>query len=205
MKLILLSKNIERVKVLVPKNSALREYREKALKMIGVPDKKITEVRGEDIPFLLEEYKNKGKKAIGLTGEDLFKEYTFSVRFTKVRVLKRIEWKDKKAMFGKPTLCLLGPKNSSLEGLPKELKVCINYKYKLLAKRYLNFLERKMGFNFRKIYTKGTTETTYSEGLSDLVIDIVYTGASIKKAGLRVYEKIFSSDFVILGGGDDKA
>lgn len=53
------------------------------------------------------------------------------------------------------------------------------------------------------MYTKGMSEMLFSEGLSDLVIDIVYTGRSIQEAGLSVYEKIFSSDFVILGGKDD--
>ena len=193
---------IKTVKVIIPKNRSLRGYAEKALDLIDVPKKDITEMRGEDIPFLLDEFSNNGKIVIGMTGEDLFKEYIMSVRLSKVRILRRIEWKDSNAMFGKPTLCLLGPRGSTLNDLPKNLRVCISSKYKLIAKKYLNLLEKSMGFNFRKMYMKGGTETTYSEGLSDLVIDVVYTGSSMEKAGLKVYEKVLSSDFVILGGKD---
>ena len=82
--------------------------------------------------------------------------------------------------------------------MPKKVKVCINSKYKNLAKKYLNSLEN-LGFNFTKIYLSGSTEAAYSNGLSDLVIDIVYTGTSIKNANLEVYDKIFESDFVIIG------
>ena len=96
----------------------------------------------------------------------------------------------------------MGPKDKKLDKLPKNLKVCINSKYKNLAKRYLNVLENA-GYSFVKIYLSGSTEAAYCNGLSDLVIDIVYTGASIKKAELDVYDKIFESDFLIIGAKND--
>jgi len=34
----------------------------------------------------------------------------------------------------------------------------------------------------------------------DLIIDIVLTGNSAKKSGLEIYDKIFSSDIVLIGG-----
>ena len=105
-------------------------------------------------------------------------------------------------MFGKPVLCLLGPKDKKLEDLSKKLKVCINSKYKNLAKKYLNLLENK-GYKFTKIYLSGSTEAAYRNGLSDLVIDIVYTGASMKNANLEVYDKLFESDFVVIGVKND--
>ena len=54
------------------------------------------------------------------------------------------------------------------------------------------------GFCFRKIYVSGCVETGYSEGIADLAIDIVYSGATMERNGLRVYEKIKESDFVII-------
>jgi len=39
----------------------------------------------------------------------------------------------------------------------------------------------------------------FSRGLVDLVVDIVYSGKSAEEAGLEVYDKIFSSDIVIIG------
>ena len=182
----------------MPNNKSLAAYAEITLEYLGNPaNDRIVVSRGEDIPFIIEELSQNGKKAIGLTGRDLFKEYELSNYNTKLVVLKTITWFDKNAFFGKPVLCLLGPKDKKLEDLPKNLRVCINSKYKNLAKKYLNVLEYK-GYKFVKIYLSGSTEAAYSNGLSDLVIDIVYTGASMKKANLEVYDKLFESDFVVI-------
>ena len=132
-----------------------------------------------------------------MTGYDLLKEYQLKKYNSKIKILKRIIWKDKKALFGKPVLCLLGPKNKSLEDFPKKLRICINSKYKNISKKYLNLLEEK-GFSFKKLYISGSTETVYN-GISDLVIDIVYTGNSMKNANLKIYDKIMESDFVVIG------
>ena len=189
--------------IVVPNNKSLVSYRDTALSYFDNLQKdKIVESRGEDIPFIVEELSQNGKKVFGLTGSDLLKEYQLSKYNSKLVIVKIISWADKKAMFGKPTLCLLGPKEKDLEQLPKILKVCINSKYKNLAKRYLNVLENQ-GYSFVKIYLSGSTEAAYCNGLSDLVIDIVYTGASIKEANLEVYGKIFESDFVIIGVKND--
>lgn len=170
---------------------------------MGNPSKeRIIESRGEDIPFIVEEMSKNGKKVIGLTGKDLLKEYELAKYNTKLVVLKTIVWFDKNAIFGKPVLCLLGPKGEKLEDLPKNLKVCINSKYKNLSKKYLNLLESK-GYIFIKMYLSGSTEAAYSNGLSDLVIDIVYTGTSMRNANLDVYDKIFESDFVVIGVKND--
>ena len=131
----------------------------------------------------------------------MFKEYELSAYKTKLKVLKTIPWDDDKAMFGKPVLCLL-VQRQKLENLPKRLKVSINSKYSNLAKKYLNNLEDK-GYKFSKIYLSGSTESAYCNGISDLVVDIVYTGSSIKNANLEVYDKIFESDFVIIGVKND--
>jgi len=189
--------------IVVPNNKSLASYVEVTLQYLGNPSKdKIVISRGEDVPFIIEELSQSGKKAIGLTGRDLFKEYELSKCNTKLLTLKTIDWNDKNAMFGKPVLCLLGPRGKKLEDLPKNLRVSINSKYKNLAKKYLNILEDK-GFGLAKIYLSGSTESAYCNGISDLVIDIVYTGSSIKNANLEVYDKIFESDFVIIGVKDD--
>ncbi len=185
--------------IVVPNNKGLAVYIDAALECLGNPEEdKIVRSRGEDVPLVVEELSKNGKKAVGLTGRDLLKEYELSEYNTNLVVLKTIIWDDKNTLFGKPVLCLLGPKGKKIEDLPKKVKVCINSKYKNLAKKYLNSLEN-LGYNFTKIYLSGSTEAAYSNGLSDLVIDIVYTGASIKNANLEVYGKIFESDFVIIG------
>ena len=189
--------------IVAPNNKSLANYVDISLQYLGNPPKdRIIVSRGEDIPFIIEELSQNNKQAIGLTGRDLFKEYELSKYSTKLTVLKTINWDDRKAMFGKPVLCLLGSRDKKLEDLPKNLRVCINSKYKNLAKKYLNILEDK-GYRFAKIYLSGSTESAYCNGISDLVIDIVYTGSSIKNADLEVYDKIFESDFVIIGVKDD--
>jgi ATP phosphoribosyltransferase len=159
-------------------------------------------VRGEDVPFWVIQLKKKGKKAIGLTGRDLYKEFCLENREAKLKVIKTIPWNDEKALFKKPTLCLLGPDNKELSTIKKELTVCIASKYNKIAKKYLNFLEAK-GFSFQKIYANGSIEATYDQGISDLVIDIVYSGSTMKKNKLKVYDKILESDFIIIGGKND--
>lgn len=80
----------------------------------------------------------------------------------------------------------------------------MNSKYKQLAKTgILNRLEGK-GYVFEKIYVNGASEEFFVKGIVDLVIDIVCSGKSAETAGLKVYEKIFESDIVIIGYKEDK-
>lgn len=186
--------------IVAPKNSGLDEYRRKALALLCNADpSSVIEVRGEDVPLWVSQLSAKGRRVVGLTGEDLFREYCLRARTRKFRVLKRITWSDEAALFSKPCLCLLGPKEKSLNDLPSNATVCISSKYKQIAKRYLNLLEYK-GFSFLKLYVGGSVESSCAQGIADLAIDIVYTGSSMEKYGLRVFDKIFESDFLIIGG-----
>ncbi len=191
--------------IVVPKNSGLRKYREISLRFLeenlDISRTRIIEARGEDVPFWVEEFSGKGQDAIGLTGEDLYIEYCLARKkggaASNSIILKKIRWDDDSAVFGKPTLCLIGSKDKSFESLPKELTVCISSKYKEIAESYLSLLEKK-GYSFKRIYVKGCVEVSCSEGIADLIIDIVYTGASLGRYGLQVYDRIRESDFVIM-------
>ncbi|MBU2503722.1 MAG: phosphoribosyl-ATP diphosphatase [Nanoarchaeota archaeon] len=169
---------------------------------LGVKDNKLRVMRGEDIPCFVDLMSKQGKRVAGITGEDLFKEYTLDNN-SSLKILKRFKWEDSSALFGKPVLCLLGPKGKNMDDLSKSLKVSINKKYVSLAKSFLRRLENK-GFNFEKIYFSGSTEDVFSQGISDLVIDIVYSGKSAEVAGLKVYDKIFESDIVLIGKEQEK-
>jgi ATP phosphoribosyltransferase len=179
----------------VPKNSGLEICKEIAKEYSG----EIIEVRGEDVPLIVSSLLKQNKKTIGITGEDLLKEFLLENKNTDVKIIKIISWRNKICLFGKPTLCLLGDKEKKLEDLDKQLRVCINKKYSMIAKKYLSRLEDK-GFRFEKFYLSGATEQTFINGLSDLVVDIVYSGKSAEEAKLCVYEKIFESDIVVIGG-----
>ncbi|MBI3334287.1 phosphoribosyl-ATP diphosphatase [Candidatus Pacearchaeota archaeon] len=183
---------------IVPKNAGLQRCREIAESLTN-DISKIQEVRGEDVPLFVERCIQESKRAIGITGEDLFKEFLLTSRKTALRILRRFKWEDESFVYGKPVLCLMGSKDKSLEEMPQRAKICINSKYKEIAKKYfINPLENK-GYTIEKIYASGATEGFFLRGLVDGVIDIVCSGKSAENAGLTVYEKIFESDIVLIG------
>ena len=183
---------------IIPKNSGLSKCKEIAISMIK--DKsKLQEVRGEDVPLFVEKLIKENANAIGITGEDLFKEFCLNNRNTKLKILERFAWKDDAFIYKKPALCFLGNKERKFEELPKKMKICINSKYKEIAKKYcINILENK-GYEIEKIYVSGATESFFTKGLADGIIDIVCSGKSSEKANLQIYDKIFESDIVIIG------
>ncbi|MDD3083725.1 MAG: hypothetical protein PHP82_01755 [Candidatus ainarchaeum sp.] len=170
--------------IILPKNSGLEEYR-KQFEKLG--NEKII-VRAEDVPFFVELLSQKKVSCIGLTGQDLFEEYKKKNVESKVKQLKKIKWFDEKALYKKPALCLLGKK----EKLLQDSTIAIN-------KKYSNIAEALLPQNTNKIYFNGSTETAATLGLADFVFDIVYTGKSIKEAGLEIITKFSCSDIVLLG------
>ena len=181
---------------IVPKNSGLERCKEiiKKYDFYG----KIIEVRGEDVPLVVSEIAKTGDEAVGITGEDLFAEFKLKDKDSKLEVIEKINWDDKEFIFRKPTLCLLGPKEKKFEDLSKKIKICINSKYKNIAEGFCKSYFEEKGYFLEKIYAKGATEEFFSAGVADLIIDIVCSGKSAEEAGLRVYEKIFASDIVVI-------
>ncbi len=186
--------------IFVPKNGGLKSCRriiEKLINDENISNFEVLEVRGEDIPFFVCSLINRGKNAMGVTGEDLFREWELENQKENLDIIRRYEWKDKNAKFGKPVLCLMGPKGKKLKDLGKKLNIAISNKYKKISNNYLLSLERR-GYEFRKIYLRGGVEFAFSFGIVDLIIDIFYSGKSAEEAGLECYEKIFESDIVII-------
>ncbi|MFC1730513.1 hypothetical protein ACFL6I_09265 [candidate division KSB1 bacterium] len=179
----------------------MRGFSQKALSSFDLTDVKVIEARGEDIPFWVEQLSKKGKKAIGIVGEDLYSEYCIGKQQI-IKVLKRIQWDEPNAVFGKPALCLIGPKQKEFKFLPKQLKICISSKYKKIAERYLKTVEDR-GFSITKFYANGCLEPVCYEGIADMIVDIVYTGSSLKKYNLKIYGLIMKSDLLVIGGKND--
>jgi len=184
---------------IIPKNSGLAIAEEIINEFKG----EIVEIRGEDVPSFVLKLLKENKRVIGITGEDLFKEFLFETKEASLEILKVIEWKDESYIFKKPALCLLGAKGKNLDSLPKNLKICINRKYKELGKKYCTNILKNKGYNLEKIYASGATEEFFSKGIVDLVIDIVCTGNSIKRYNLEIYEKLFESNLVVIGKKDE--
>ncbi|MBU0536525.1 MAG: hypothetical protein KKE20_06150 [Nanoarchaeota archaeon] len=182
----------------MPKNNGLKDYVTIGLSYLP-KDQRIIEVRGEDVPLWVELSIDRGINATGMTGEDLFNEFLERNKGSNLKVKRKILWDDKNARFRKPTLCFIGRYK---EPRKKELTIFISSKYKALADRYLAEMEKD--YRIRKIYINGCVEPSCSEGIADYIIDIVYTGSSLKKYGLEVYDKIMQSDFVIIGGKENE-
>jgi ATP phosphoribosyltransferase len=170
--------------LILPKNSGLEKYK-KQFEKLG--NERII-VRAEDVPYFVELLSEKNVSCIGLTGEDLFEEYKQKNVESKVIMTKKINWFDKKALYKKPALCLLGKKQNALENST----IAINKKYSFIA-------ETLLPKNTNKIYFNGSTETAFTQGIADFVFDIVYSGKSIKKAGLEIITRFSCSDVVLLG------
>ncbi len=188
---------VEDKTIILPKNSGLLEFK---CQVESLPNTKIL-VRGEDVAFFVDKMISKGINCIGLTGQDLFKEYKLKNPLSSVQEIKNLGWKDKKSLFGKPVLCLLGPCGKELKNLDTssgKLKIAINSKYRAIADNFLGKLVQK-GYSFEKYYLTGATEQAASNGIADLIIDIVSTGSSAREAGLRVYDRIMESDAILVG------
>jgi len=179
---------------IIPKNSGLERCKDISRRYSV--NAKLIEVRGEDVPEFVTRIGNL-EKVIGITGEDLFEEYKLRQKTDDLEVLERIEWYDPNFIYKKPSLCILGPNGKDLNELPRKIRICANSKYRELAKKSILLL-REMGYDCTDFYATGATEEYLRSNLADLVIDIVCTGNSIEKYGLKVYERIFSSDIVVL-------
>jgi len=182
---------------IIPKNSGLKCKAEEIVKEYKY--EKLVEVRGEDVPLVVKRLIDRNKNVIGITGEDLFKEFLLNNKNSNIKIIERIKWDDNNYLFKKPVLCLLGQKNKELVDLPKEIKICINSKYKELAKKLCTNLLENKGYIIEKIYASGTTEEFFINSIVDLVIDVVCTGKSAEKYDLKIYDKLFESDIVVVG------
>jgi len=191
----------QEIMLVLPKNSGLKTYTKIFLdRYPELREHKVIEVRGEDVPFWISQLTKKGKKVYGFTGEDLYQEYLMdNPEDGIIEILGKIEWDDPAAIYTKPALCLIGPDDKDIEDLPKDMTLCASKKYRGIVRNYLKRY-RTNGFEIKEIYVNGSVETSCSEGISDAVIDIVYSGRSMKECGLRIYDVIFKSDCVILGG-----
>ena len=58
---------------IIPKNSGLKCKAEEIVKEYKY--EKLVEVRGEDVPLVVKRLIDRNKNVIGITGEDLFKEF----------------------------------------------------------------------------------------------------------------------------------
>lgn len=187
--------------VLVPKNRGLAAMADYVLSLHaprGTLD--VTYVRGEDVPLLASEVACSGRALFALTGDDLVDEWLAGGRRLDWRIVRRsIAWNDRNARYGKPALCLIGPRAQQLPA-QGNVRVAVCGKYENLARRYLQTLERP-GLRFVPIPIRGSVEAALLHDIADFMIDIVVTGKTIDELDLQVCSVIMKSDLAVLEAG----
>ena len=136
-------------------------------------------VKASDVPTYVEY----GAADIGIVGKDTLLEESRNL----------YEMVD--LGFGKCRMCVCGPKE--LKGkLDSMTNLTVASKYPHIASKY--FQEDK-GLTIELIKLNGSVELAPLVGLSDVIVDIVETGATLKENGLDVLEEIveLSARFVV--------
>jgi phosphoribosyl-ATP pyrophosphohydrolase len=206
--------------LLIPKNGGLKQYVRKILPDIGIDcereikkiergekdsvtakkDLEILLARGEDIPRKVKELAQTGKQAYGLTGDDLFDEFSafFGKDFSGVALLNTYDWFDEKAEYGRPALCLMST-TGNWEGIPKKAECAVNLKYRMQSQLFLEDISKQKGKAIHANPYAGDTELTVAERINDCCVDIVYGGETRKKNNLQVVEIVRFSDIALIG------
>lgn len=126
-------------------------------------------------PFDVPTYVEYGVADIGVVGKDVLLEMN-------KKVYELLDLK-----IGKCFIALAGPKGMSSELLPKPDKT-IATKFPNIAKEYF---ENVRGEEVKIIKLNGSVELAPILGLSDMIVDIVESGKTLKENGLEVYEKLY--------------
>ncbi|AEM73501.1 ATP phosphoribosyltransferase [Caldicellulosiruptor acetigenus] len=126
-------------------------------------------------PFDVPTYVEYGVADIGVVGKDVLLEVN-------KRVYELLDLK-----IGKCFVALAGPKGMS-EALLKKPDKTIATKFPNIAKEYF---ENVRGEDVKIIKLNGSVELAPILGLSDMIVDIVESGRTLKENGLEVYEKLY--------------
>lgn len=136
-------------------------------------------VRTQDIPKFVED----GVADIGFTGFDIVTELD-----SDVDIIKNLD-------FGKCDMVVAVKEEDNIDNssqLPQEIKVATSFPN--IAKKYFE----KLGKTAKVIEVSGATEITPRLGLSDVVVDITSSGATLKSNKLKIIDKILSSSAIII-------
>ena len=88
--------------------------------------------------------------------------------------------------FGKCTMCVCGPE-SARELLKHQQLIRVASKYPNIAKDYFNNIKHQ---TVEVIKLHGSVELAPIVGLSEVIVDIVETGSTLKENGLKVLEEV---------------
>lgn len=125
-------------------------------------------VKSPDVPVYVE----KGTADIGIVGRDILLEHPADVY-----ELLNLD-------FGKCQMCVAGYEDREISF---DKKLVVATKYPKIAKKYFDSIDQPAEF----IYLGGSVELGPVLGLSDVIVDIVETGGTLRENGLEVLTPIF--------------
>lgn len=159
------------VKMLESIGIKFKDYSPKSRKLIFVDDSekiKLVFVKSADVPVYVE----KGAVDMGVVGKDILME-------NKADVYEILNLN-----MGKCKMCVAGFKEYEFN---TNKKLIVGTKYPNTAKNYFN----KKGILSEVIKLGGSVELAPILGLSDVIVDIVETGRTLKENGLVVLEEMY--------------
>jgi ATP phosphoribosyltransferase len=142
-------------------------------------DLEILFLRDDDIP----EYVQDGIADLGIVGENVIAETG-----AKVDYLQRLG-------YGKCTLKIAIPSNSSIQTLQDLEGKSIATSYPVILKDFLN--RYHIQSEIRTI--SGSVEISPGLGLSDAICDIVSTGGTLRSNGLQPFADVMASEAILIG------
>ena len=138
----------------------------------------IVYLRDDDIP----DYVASGAVDLGIVGENIIYEQNSDV-ITKIKL-----------NFGFCSLCLAVPKESTVQSVQELVGGKIATSYPKSTKKYL----KNKGVNVGITEINGSVEIAPSLQMADAIVDLVSSGSTLALNDLRVVEKVFNSQAVLI-------
>jgi len=171
--------NEKSVEILKNCGLSFENYKSSLISSVSNFPLEILFLRDDDIP----EYVQDGIADLGIVGENVITEAGAQVTYLQ------------KLGFGKCTLKIAVPNNSTVAEISDLEGLAIATSYPIILEKYLQ--ENNVNAQIRTI--SGSVEIGPGLGLSDAICDIVSTGGTLKSNGLKPFAEVMKSEAVLIG------
>lgn len=184
-------------KLLVAKNGRVKRYIDSTLSLQGFD---VQEMRAEDIPSLVDQ---EMWTYFGLTTTEYLAEYQLTNPHQNELSYWKIPWQDDQCLYKQPMICIIGKTGLTEEEINRlnPIKVAIERNIKNLSISLMLLYLRREGVTAENIAVRqlsGELEALVMEGGTDICLEIVGRGDTVKKYGLEIYRDVFPIDLVVV-------